>query len=147
MTLLRLLLVSVALLLLSSCGETMRNSRITEEFMTTHKGYVRMIRWHEFDKSTLFYVDEPLRDAFEKRVEDYNEVKVVDYRIKNLECWPKKVTAEVTLEWDYYVPPSVTVRTVQDNQKWRYVEDQDRTGWLLTTLLPEFKNDEDHTHH
>jgi hypothetical protein len=43
------------------------------------------------------------------------------------------------VEWDYYLPPSVTVRTVIDPQKWRYVEEEDRRGWILTTLLPEFK--------
>ncbi len=139
MSLLRLLLLSVALLTLSACGEAMRNSRISEDFMTTYKGYVRMIRWHEFDKSTLFYVDDPLRDEFQKRVDDIDEVKVVDYRIKNLVCRPKEGTAEVTVEWDYYTPPSVTVRMVEDNQKWRYVEEEKRKGWLLTTLLPEFK--------
>ncbi len=107
--------------------------------MTTYKGYVRMIRWHEFDKSTLFYVDEPLRDEFQKRVDDVDQVSVVDYRIKNLVCRPKEGTAEVTVEWDYYIPPSVTVKTVKDDQRWRYVEEEKRKGWLLTTLLPEFK--------
>ncbi len=107
--------------------------------MTTYKGYVRMIRWHEFDKSTLFYVDDPLRDEFQKRVDENDQVKVVDYRVKNLVCRPKEGTAELTVEWDYYTPPSVTVRTILDNQKWRYVEEEKRKGWLLTTLLPDFK--------
>jgi hypothetical protein len=142
MKIMRLLLVSFTLLLLTSCQswrESMRNSRITNEFVTTSKGYIRMIRWHEFDKSTLFYVDEPLREDFQKRVNAFEEVKVVDYRIKNQECWPKKGTAEVTVEWDYYIPPSVTVKTVKDPQKWRYIEEENRRGWLLTTILPEFK--------
>jgi hypothetical protein len=142
MKIMRLLLVSFTLLLLTSCSswrESMRNSRIADEFVTTSKGYVRMIRWHEFDKSTLFYVDDTLREDFQKRVSAIEQLKVVDYRIKNLECWPKKGKAEVTVEWDYYMPPSVTVKTVTDPQKWRYVEEENRTGWLLTTLLPEFK--------
>lgn len=142
MKFIRLLFVSVSLLVLSSCSswrESMRNSRVADEFITTSKGYVRMIRWHEFDKSTLFYVDEPLREDFRKKVNAIDQVKVVDYRIKNQECWPKKGTAEVTVEWDYYIPPSVTVRTVIDPQKWRYVEEESQRGWLLTTLLPEFK--------
>lgn len=135
----RMLLLPVALLLLSSCGEAMRNSRVSEDFMTTYKGYVRMIRWHEFDRSTLFYVDEPLREEFQKRADTANLAQIVDYRIKNLVCRPKEGTAEVTVEWDYYSPPSVTVRTKVDNQKWRYMDEEKRKGWLLTTLLPELK--------
>ena len=142
MKIMRLLFVSFTLLLLTSCSswrESMRNSRVAEEFVTTSKGYVRMIRWHEFDKSTLFYVDDPLREEFQKRVSAIEQLKVVDYRIKNQECWPKKGKAEVTVEWDYYMPPSVTVKTVTDPQKWRYIDEENRTGWVLTTLLPEFK--------
>ncbi|HEX9078651.1 MAG TPA: hypothetical protein VF795_03610 [Desulfuromonadaceae bacterium] len=139
MSCLRLSLVSVVLLTLTGCGEAMRNARVSDDFMTTYKGYVRMIRWHEFDKSTLFYVDDPLRDEFQKRVDDVDQVSVVDYRIKNLICRPKEGTAEVTVEWDYYIPPSVTVKTIKDDQKWRYVEEEKRKGWLLTTLLPIFK--------
>jgi hypothetical protein len=142
MKFMRLLLVPVTLLILSSCQsmrESIRNARIADEFTSTSKGYARIIRWHEFDKSTLVYIDEPLRKDFQKRIMAADQVKLVDYRVKDLECWPEKGTAEVTVEWDYYVPPSVTVKTLIDPQKWRYVEDKNRGGWLLTTLLPVFK--------
>ena len=43
------------------------------------------------------------------------------------------------MEWDYYIPPSVKLKTVEDPQKWRYIEKLDKKGWLLKTLLPEFK--------
>ncbi|HTP65693.1 MAG TPA: hypothetical protein VMJ66_09915 [Geobacteraceae bacterium] len=134
----RLLLLAVALLLLSSCTEAMHYERIADDFVTTYKGYARMIRWHEFDKSTLFYVDDPLREEFNKRIDANDDVKVVDYRVKNVECRPKEGTADVTVDWDYYIPPSVTLKTIRDNQKWRYVEEEKRKGWLLTTLAPDF---------
>lgn len=142
MKFIRMLFVLLTLLILSSCAstrETIRNARVADEFASTSKGYAKLIRWNEFDKSTLFYVDEPLRKEFLKRIKAAEQVKLVDYRVKDMECWPKKGTAEVTVEWDYYVPPSVTVKTLTDSQKWRYVEDDDRRGWLLTTLLPVFK--------
>jgi hypothetical protein len=142
MKFMHLLLVMVTLLILSSCSsmrESIRESRVSSEFDSASKVYEKLIRWHEFDKSTLFYVDEPLREDFLKRIMAADKIEVVDYRVKNLECWPKKGTAEVTVEWDYYAPPSVTVKTVKDNQKWRYFENGDQHGWLLTTLLPVFK--------
>jgi hypothetical protein len=142
MKFMRLLLVLVTLLILSSCAsmqESIRTARITDEFTTSSKGYVQIIRWHEFDKTTLIIVDEPLREDFQKRMMAAEQVKVVDYRVKDLDCSPLKGTAEVTVEWDYYIPPSVTIKTVKDPQKWRYVEDKNRHGWILTTLLPVFK--------
>ena len=138
MNFIRMSLMLITVLAVSSC-QSLRNARMTEEFDTISKGYVRMIRWQEFDKSTLFYVDEPLRESFLKKLSEIDRVKLVDYRIKNQECWPKKGTAEVTVEWDYYIPPSVKLKTVTDFQKWRYVEEENRRGWLLTTIMPEFK--------
>jgi hypothetical protein len=142
MKFIRLFIVSVTLLALASCSswrESMRDDRVAEKFANTSKNYIRLIRWHEFEKSTLTYVDDKLREDFQKRIEAFEEVKVVDYRIKNQECRPKKGTAEVDVEWDYYLPPSVTVKTVKDPQKWRYVDEENSHEWVLTTLLPEFK--------
>jgi len=142
MKFMHLLLVMVTLFILTSCQsmrESVRDSRLVEEFDSTSKRYVNLIRWHELDKSSLIYIDEPLRNDFQKRIMTADHVEVVDYRIKDLECWPKKGTAEVTVEWDYYVPPSVTVKTLTDPQKWRYVEKDNHGAWLLTTILPVFK--------
>ena len=135
----RLLLMSAVLLMLLSC-ESMRFSAISEDFDTTSKSYIRLVRWHEFNKSTLVYVDDTLIEDFQKRVDAAKDVNVVDYRIKNMECRPGKGDAEVLIEWDYYVPPSVTIKTVQDAQKWRYIDEKDiKKRWVLMTLLPEFK--------
>jgi hypothetical protein len=134
----RLLFMSAVLLMLLSC-ESMRISKITENFDTTSRGYIRLVRWHDFNKSTLFYVDDSLIEDFQKRVSAIKDVNIVDYRIKNTECRPEKGDAEVLIEWDYYIPPSVKVKTVQDAQKWRYIAEKDRERWVLMTLLPEFK--------
>jgi hypothetical protein len=134
----RLLLMSAVLLMLLSC-ESMRISRISEDFDTTSKGYIKLVRWHEFNKSTLIYVDDSLIEDFQKRVDAAKDVNVADYRIKNVECRPEKGDAEVLIEWDYYIPPSVKIKTVEDAQKWRYIDEKVQKRWVLMTLLPEFK--------
>jgi hypothetical protein len=133
-----LLLMSALLLMLLSC-ESLRTSRISEDFDTTSKGYIKLVRWHEFNKSTLIYVDDSLIEDFQKRVDAAKDVNVADYRIKNIECRPEKGDAEVLIEWDYYIPPSVKLKTVQDAQKWRYIDEKEQKRWVLMTLLPEFK--------
>jgi hypothetical protein len=111
---------------------------LKDEFERNSKGYNEMLRWQEFEKAVA-YVDPARRADYRKRIEVVGDIKVVDYRIKNVAYDPEKRTAEVRLELDYYLMPSTTVKTVVDMQKWRYVEDADQKGWRLETLLPEFK--------
>jgi hypothetical protein len=133
-----MLLLPALLLILTSC-QSMHIARVAEDFDKGTKSYVRMVRWNELDKTTLFFVDEPLREEFEKRIKGRKEVQIADYRVKHTECRPEIGEGEVTVEWDYYVPPSVKLKTVEDAQKWRYVEKAEEKGWMLKTLLPEFK--------
>jgi hypothetical protein len=56
-----------------------------------------------------------------------------------MECRPNEGKGLVTVEWDYYFPPSFKLKTVEDPQRWEYVEINDNKGWVLMTLFPEFK--------
>lgn len=132
------LLPVAALLMLASC-ESVHNSKIAGDFDKGTKAYFRMVRWNELDKTPLYFVDEKVRDEFRKRVEAAREVQITDYRVRNMECQPEKGVGEVTVEWDYYIPPSIRLKTVEDQQKWRHIEEKDKEGWMLMTLFPEFK--------
>lgn len=110
-----------------------------EEFEKSSKAYNRMLRWQEMDQAAAAFVDKGLRPQFQQQIEAAKGVKVVDYRVKSLECDPEKGEAEVRVEFDYYVPPSTTVKTADDLQKWVYREENGKMVWRLTTLPPAFK--------
>jgi hypothetical protein len=133
-----LLLMSALLLILSSC-QSIRDQKAAEDFTNTSRGYLRMVRWHELDKAPLSFIDDSLREEFKKRIDASRETRIFDYRVRNLECNVQKGEAGLTVDWDYYTPPSVKVKSVEDVQKWRYVKENDKGMWLLMTLLPEFK--------
>jgi len=133
-----LLILTGFFLLLTSC-QSYRESKISEDFNRGTGNYFKMVRWHELDKAPLTFLADPLRDEFKKRVEAAKDVQITDYRVKNMECRPKEGKGEVTVEWEYYVPPSFTLKTVEDPQRWEYVEKNDDKGWMLMTLFPEFK--------
>jgi hypothetical protein len=133
-----MMLLSALLLMLSAC-QAMHISKVAEDFDKGTRSYFKMVRWNELDKAPLTFVDEPLREEFEKRIKERKDVQIADYRVKYMDCRPEKGEGEVTVEWDYYIPPSVKLKTVEDAQKWRYIEKEEQKGWLLKTLLPEFK--------
>ena len=130
--------MSAAILFLASC-QSMHNNKVSEDFDKGTRNYIRMVRWNELDQAPLTFVDDTLRAEFEKRVKAAKDVKISDYREKYTECKPEKGEGELLVEWDYYIPPSIRLKTVVDSQKWRYVEEEERKGWMLMTLFPEFK--------
>ncbi len=136
----RIVLASLALLSLCGCSYW-RHWNAKGDFEESSRGYNKMVRWQEQENACLLYVDQSIRDQFLERVKAAKEVKIVDYRIKTLECETDRKHATATVEMDYYIPPSTTVKTLEDVQKWTYVEDEvkDVFGWRLTSLLPEFK--------
>ncbi len=131
-------LASIALLSLTACT-SLRNMTIRHDFEENSKGYNRMVRWQEAEQACLIYVDKAIRDQFLARVEAAKEVKITEYRVKALECDPERKEATAKVEMDYYTPPSIRVKTLEDVQKWIYIEDQDLKGWRLISLFPEFK--------
>ena len=133
-----LLSVTAILIILASC-QSIHESNVADEFDRGSKDYFHKVRWHELENVPLYFVNDPLREDFKKRVVAARKVEIADYRVKDLECLPREGKAEVTVEWDYYIPPSVKLKTVEDPQKWQYFENDEKKGWMLMTLFPEFK--------
>jgi hypothetical protein len=141
MNLIKTLAAVMIPLLFAGCGTMMREIKekdIAIEFDQSARGYNRMVRWHELDSAEA-YVTPKLRDEFHKRIIAAGEVTIVDYRVKSMECSPVKKEGSVRVEFDYYRPPSVTLRTREDHQLWTYEGEEGKRAWRLTTLLPDFK--------
>ena len=133
-----LLSVTAILIILTSC-QSLHEKNVSDDFDKGSKEYIHKVRWHELEDVPLYFVSDPLRDDFKKRVVAARDVQIADYRVKDRECRPREGKAEVTVEWDYYIPPSVKLKTVEDPQKWQYFENEEKRGWMLMTLFPEFK--------
>lgn len=135
MSISRLILLLILLPALAACSSL---AVVGLECEKSAKEYNRMLRWQEYEAATIVFVDEPLRNEFQQRIAAIKDVKMADYRVKSLECKPEKGEATVKVEFDYYTPPSMTLKTAEDVQKWIYREENGKKQWRLTTLLPEF---------
>jgi hypothetical protein len=116
-----------------------KNWNIASAFDKSALEYNRMVRWHELDSAETIYVTQELQDKYRERITAAAEVKIVDYRVKSMECSPVKREGSVKVEFDYFRPPSVTMHTVEDHQQWAYEGVEGDRDWRLTTLLPDFK--------
>jgi len=105
-------------------------AKIREEFEESAKGYNKLLRWREVENAGMTYMDPALRDAFMKSAEEIKkrEVVITDYRILTSECFPEKKTAEVVVEFDYYVLPSNRIKTLTYRQQWSYLDMDEKKG-------------------
>lgn len=132
-------LILLCCLLTTACAASQSNLR--EEFEQSMKGYNRMLRWHEVENAGMLFLDPDLRDSFMKAAASIKQrgVTITDYRILTSECLPDKGKAEVIAEFDYYILPSIRVRTLTYRQMWSYREEGERKGWRLESGLPQFE--------
>jgi hypothetical protein len=141
----RIMILLIVVIAASSCAKIntlctkVNNLNAMNDFEKSAKKYNQMLRWHELDMAGLAFADESLKEAYAERAKAAKGVKIADYRVVLQECAPETKTAKVVLDIDYYIPPSVTLKSVEDVQRWEYVDINDKKTWKLKSLLPEFK--------
>lgn len=135
--LLRIMLLIVVVALLGGC-ETMQKRNIAWELDEYSNRYNKMLRWHEMDTAVYVFPPVERQQEFARKVQAAKNVTVTDFRIKKMECIPEKGEATVILDIDYYREPSITVKTVEDKQEWKYLGNEDNRRWRLMTLPPDF---------
>lgn len=141
----RYLFVFMALMLCSCAyiqqGITkVEHAKICEEFDDSAKAYNKMLRWREIENAGMLYLDPEMRDEFMKSAEALKkrDVTITDYRILTSECLPEKKSAEVLVEFDYFVLPSNRIKTLTYRQNWIYLDTVTKKGWQLKSGLPDF---------
>lgn len=110
---------------------------IKADFENNLRSYNETVRWHQFEKASLFPADS-IYAGYRERLKAAKDVSVVDYRVTDIKYNEGKKEAEVKVEIDYYKLSTLSVKTVIDNQKWAYQEKEGKGLWRLMSLLPAF---------
>jgi hypothetical protein len=131
-----------ACLMLTACATlTGLNDKLdhSKEFDLSVKAYNRMIRWHEIEKAGMTYIDEDQLEEYLKQAGTLKKrgLSVTDFRILSSRYLSKKKSGDVIAEFDYYILPSNSVKTISDRQKWVYRDEG--KGWKLLSGLPAFE--------
>jgi hypothetical protein len=80
------------------------------------------------------------REDFLAAFNDLKDIHIVDVRLIDLQSSQEDRRFEATLEMDYYLLPSVTVKTFRFKQTWIYFDGEDPVlqGFLIVTPFPAF---------
>jgi hypothetical protein len=136
MTKLAKVFLCVICLALTACAT---HTGLSEEFERSMKAYNRMLRWHEIENAVMTYSDPERREEYLKQAETLKKrgLSVTDFRILSSRYLPEKKSGDVVAEFDYYVLPSIRVKTISYRQEWIYLENI--KSWKLKSGLPSFE--------
>ncbi len=115
----------------------MTKMSIRKEFDDTINNYNKLLTAQSLNAAGLFAA-EGIAKEFSARAKAAKSVKMFDYRIVGTSYDEESVSAEVTVEIDYYSLSSFKMSTMLDIQKWEYVTEKGIKHWRLKSLLPEF---------
>ena len=106
-------------------------------FDKTSKAYDLAIRWGQYEDAFAFKKS-PGQDDVLPDFEDYRQVRVTALKVKQT-IIDKESLAKVLriVDIQYYRMSNVSVKNLQNQQKWEYNEDDNR--WYLISELPDFK--------
>jgi hypothetical protein len=90
-----------------------------EALELAQKEYTDAIRWGKLDLA-LAYVDPELRSTFETLVPAFDEIRISDYEIGNIDG--DEMEAKVTVTYRGYSRASLTEKRAQEHQKWKRIK-------------------------
>lgn len=101
--------------------------------------FVAALRWKQWSVAASFMQEEH-REAFKKTFTNLALLNITDVRQVGLQMAGDGRRFTTTLEMDYYILPSVTVKTFAFDQSWVYFDGKDSSeqGFRITTPFPPF---------
>lgn len=127
----------VLVLSLLACGQHVPPSA---ELGETHRDdFNYALRWKKF-KGAAEYMRPEHRKAFLATFDKLKDIHIIDVREVSVEPFDENQRFDTTLEMDYYLLPSVSVKTFRFEQSWEFFggEDQPQNGYFIVTPFPEF---------
>ena len=128
-------LLPLLLLALVGCG--VFNSREGDR-KEAFDNFVKYLRYQLYPAAGSYFTPD-LRQEFLDRMEQVKGLNITDVRLVRVDVREDGGRVDARLEMDYYLLPSVTVKTLRIDQVWRYREDPlEGRGFFITTPFPAF---------
>lgn len=121
------------LTLLAGCAST---PIPTSNLLKMTRSFAERLRWQDIDVVAAYVVAEE-REAFRANWKGVEDLHVVETRVTGFKMVDEE-TAEVTMDIDYYLLPSATVKRIDSQQVWEYrAGDRLQVGsWELASGMP-----------
>lgn len=104
----------------------------------SREDFINALRWKQFKVAASLMLPE-YRQDFLATFNKAKDIHITDVRLMDLTVATEGRRFETTLEMDYYLLPSVSLKTFRFDQTWVFFdgEDSTRQGFLIITSFPD----------
>jgi hypothetical protein len=104
-----------------------------------HKDFTKALRWKQF-KVAASHMDEELRKPFLTTFKELKDIDIIDVRLAEIQFVDENNRFEASIEMDYILLPSVTLKTFQFDQTWEFREGANKgyAVYVITSPFPKF---------
>ena len=112
---------------------------VTEVAEMSRDDFMNALRWKQYKVAAEFMLPENRKD-FLATFRKLKDIHITDVRLLNLQETAEGRRFETSIEMDYYLLPSVSVKTFSFSQDWVYFagEDSSQKGFRIITSFPDF---------
>lgn len=134
---LKVLSVFVMLLSLIACSGHLKP--VGEIGEKSRDDFMNAVRWKQYKVAADFMLPENRQD-FLTTFNKLKDIHITDVRLLDLKETAEGRRFETSIEMDYYLLPSVSVKTFNFEQTWVFFDGEEsaRQGFLITTSFPDF---------
>lgn len=97
--------------------------------------FVYAMRWQQYREASMFMKPE-FRKDFLKQFKELKDLTITDVRLMDTVLSEEGKKAEVLIEIEYYLLPSVTLKTFELEQTWTYVEGENLAPGHFQIITP-----------
>ena len=112
---------------------------VTEVAEMSRDDFMNALRWKQYKVAAEFMLPENRKD-FLATFRKLKDIHITDVRLLDLQETAEGRRFETSIEMDYYLLPSVSVKTFSFSQDWVYFagEDSSQKGFRIITSFPDF---------
>lgn len=131
----KVLAVLMVALSLGGCG--LLDSR-EKDRKASFDNFSKYLRYQLYPAAGSYFCPD-LRDPFLDQMEQIRGLNVTDVRLVRVDIREDGTKVDARLEMDYYLLPSVTVKTLRIDQSWHHRDDpREGEGFCIATPFPAF---------
>lgn len=128
------------LLLMAGCGAFPSKVLTPEsQFARVQDEFMQHLRWRDFRAASRYFT-ETHRESFLRHFRESDDLNITDVRLLSAEYVADNERMETEVEVEYFLLPSVTLKTFRFEQQWRFFRGGENLPgkWRITSLFPEF---------
>ena len=123
---------------LLACSSHLDKS-VNEVAELSRNDFMNALRWKQYKVAAEFMLPENRKD-FLATFNKLKDIHITDVRLLDLQETAEGRRFETSIEMDYYLLPSVSLKTFSFTQDWVYFagEDSSQKGFRIITSFPDF---------